>query len=75
MEIGERILAIRKEKGLSQVELAKMLLVSRQTISQWETGQTVPSLDNIYRLRDILGISFDDLMTAEGKEPSIPALL
>ena len=68
MEIGERILAIRKEKGLSQVELAKMLLVSRQTISQWETGQTVPSLDNIYRLRDILGISFDDLMTAEGKE-------
>ncbi|MBQ3528058.1 MAG: helix-turn-helix domain-containing protein [Clostridia bacterium] len=68
MEIGERILAIRKEKGLSQVELAKMLLVSRQTISQWETGQTVPSLDNIYRLRDILGISFDDLMTAEGKD-------
>ena len=68
MEIGERILAIRKEKGLSQVELAKLLLVSRQTISQWETGQTVPSVDNIYRLRDILGISFDDLMTAEVRE-------
>ncbi len=65
MEISERIQALRKEKGLSQEELAKKLLVSRQTVSQWETGQTVPSLDNIYRLKDIFEISFEKLMTAD----------
>lgn len=62
MEIGERIQKIRKEQEMSQEELAKKLLISRQTISQWETGQTVPSLDNIYRLKEIFNISFDDLM-------------
>lgn len=63
MTIGTRIQKLRKEKGLSQEDLAKMLLVSRQTISQWETDQTVPSIDNIYLLREVFDISFDELLS------------
>lgn len=47
MTIGSRIQALRKERGMSQEELANKLSVSRQTVSQWETGQTAPSIDNI----------------------------
>ena len=54
MTIGSRIQAMRKERGMSQEELANKLSVSRQTVSQWETGQTAPSIDNIYTLKDIL---------------------
>lgn len=61
MTIGERIHTLRKAKGLSQEEIAKKILVSRQTVSQWETDQTAPSIDNIYRLREVFGISFDEL--------------
>lgn len=49
MTIGSRIQALRKERGMSQEELANKLSVSRQTVSQWETGQTAPSIDNIYQ--------------------------
>ena len=54
MTIGSRIQALRKERGMSQEELANKLSVSRQTVSQWETGQTAPSIDNIYTLKDIV---------------------
>lgn len=54
MTIGSRIQALRKERGMSQEELANKLSVSRQTVSQWETGQTAPSIDNIYTLKRYL---------------------
>lgn len=38
MELGEKLTALRKEKGLSQKELAEMMLVSRQAVSKWERG-------------------------------------
>jgi len=66
--IGERIQMLRKNNGLSQEDLAKKLLVSRQTVSQWETDQTIPSVDNIYRLKEILNVSFDELMSDEKAE-------
>ena len=68
MTIGERIQMLRKNNGLSQEDLAKKLLVSRQTVSQWETDQTIPSVDNIYRLKEILNVSFDELMSDEKAE-------
>ena len=68
MTIGERIQILRKNNGLSQEDLAKKLLVSRQTVSQWETDQTIPSVDNIYRLKEILNVSFDELMSDEKTE-------
>lgn len=68
MTIGSRIQALRKERGMSQEELANKLSVSRQTVSQWETGQTAPSIDNIYTLKDIFGVSFDALMSEQQTE-------
>lgn len=65
MTIGERIQMHRKNKGLSQEDLAQKLYVSRQTVSQWETDQTVPSVDNIYRLKEVLDVSFDEILSDE----------
>lgn len=61
MAIGERILYLRKNAGLSQEELGNKLLVSRQTVSQWETGKIIPSVDNIYRLKEVFNVSFDEI--------------
>lgn len=68
MTIGERIQMIRKNNGLSQEDLAKKILVSRQTISQWETDQTIPSIDNIYRLKEVLNVSFDEILSDDENE-------
>ena len=63
MTIGEKIQCYRKQKGLSQEELGTLLTVSRQTVSQWETGQTSPTVDNLVRLKEVLGISVDALLS------------
>lgn len=71
MTIGESILKHRKDMGLSQEELAERLLVSRQTISLWETDQTQPTIENLMRLRDVFGVSIDRVLCAEEKETKI----
>ena len=65
MTLSEKIQHYRKSAGLSQEELAKSLLVSRQTISLWENGQTLPTIDNLIRLREIFGISLDEMLCSE----------
>ncbi len=62
MTIGERIQSHRKRLGMSQDELGQKLHVSRQTISLWEKDQTVPTIDNLIRLKDIFGISVDEIL-------------
>ncbi len=62
MNQQNRIQYYRKRAGLSQEELGERLYVSRQTVSQWETGQTVPSVDNLTRLRELFGVSVDELL-------------
>ena len=47
MNIGEKLYELRKEKNLSQEEVAEKLNVSRQTVSKWETNQTTPDFDKI----------------------------
>ena len=69
MTIGEKIQHYRKQNKMSQEELAKRLLVSRQTVSQWENGLTSPSVDNLSRLRDIFGVSFDAILDQEWLSP------
>ena len=66
MKVNEKIPYYRKRAGLSQEELGKRLLVSRQTVSLWETGQTLPTLDNLTRLREIFGVSIDELLEEDG---------
>ncbi len=69
MTSGEKINYYRKQLGLSQEELGQKLLVSRQTISLWEKDQTVPTIDNLIRLKEIFGVSVDEILgCAEEKE-------
>lgn len=65
MTIGERLLKLRKEKNISQEELANILDVSRQTISKWETDQTTPDFDKIVPLCEYFGITSDELLSGK----------
>ena len=68
MTISEKIQHYRKSAGLSQEDLARSLLVSRQTISLWENGQTLPTIDNLIRLREIFNVSLDDMLCEENEK-------
>ena len=71
MTLPETILELRTAKGLSQGELAEQLEVSRQSVSKWETGQSVPDLDKIIKLAGLFGVTVDELVRREAKpEPS-----
>lgn len=67
MNIGERLLRLRKQKGLSQEEIANIIGVSRQTISKWETGESNPDFDKIIPLCDLYNITTDELIRGESK--------
>ena len=63
--LGEKIHQLRKEKGMSQEQLAVHLTVSRQAVSKWELGESVPDVDNIISLSKIFGVSTDYLLIDE----------
>lgn len=65
MTLGERILAARKEKNLSQEQLGEALGVSRQAISKWESNKANPDITYIIQLAKILGTSTDYLLTGK----------
>lgn len=67
MNIGEKLFELRKEKKLSQEEVADKLNVTRQTVSKWETNQSTPDFDKIVPLCELFGISTEELLT--GKKP------
>ena len=71
MTLAEKLLVLRTEKGLSQEELAEQMGVSRQSVSKWETGQSVPDLDKIIKLADLFGVTVDELVR-EGERPQPP---
>ena len=62
MTLGERIAALRSKHHMSQGDLAERLNVSRQSISKWETGSSVPDLDKLIALSDLFQISLDELI-------------
>ena len=62
MTLGERLLQLRKDNGLSQESLAKMLYVTRQSISLWENDKAMPSIDLLMRLGSIFSVSVDELL-------------
>ena len=69
MTLGEKIQKLRKQRGLSQEALAEKVTVTRQTISKWELGQSLPDLDFIAQLSDIFNVSSDYLIKDEMTEP------
>lgn len=62
MSLAEKLVSLRKQKGLTQMDLAEQLNVSRQAISRWEVGVAVSSIDNLRILSDIYEISVDYLL-------------
>lgn len=60
--MGEKLVVLRKEKGLTQLKLAEMMNVSRQAVSRWESGDAVPSTDNLKYLGDLYGVPLEYLL-------------
>ena len=65
MILAEKITRLRKKNGWSQEELAEKMQVSRQAVSKWEGAQTVPDLEKILMLSDLLGVTTDYLLKDE----------
>ena len=65
MDIGSIIRKARQEKGLTQESAAEALGVSRQTISNWETGRTYPDILSVIRMSDVYAVSLDRLLKEE----------
>lgn len=68
MKFGENILRLRKKRGLSQEMLAEKLNVTRQTISNWELGETTPNLEQLKLLSKIFSTSIDEMLDNDVKE-------
>lgn len=65
--VGERIRARREAAGLSQGDLAKQVFVARQTVSNWETGKTLPDVQSLLLLARLFGTSVDELLGEEAQ--------
>lgn len=68
MILANKIINLRKKCAWSQEELAEKMNVSRQSISKWESGQSVPDLDKILKLCQLFGVSTDYLLKEEMEE-------
>ena len=74
MILAEKIALLRKQCGWSQEGLAEQLGVSRQSVSKWELGSSIPDLDKIIRMSELFGVTTDYLLkeqacTDEGRRP------
>ena len=69
MSLGEKLLKLRKKKGLSQEEVADILHVTRQTISKWETDQSMPDFDKVVPICNLYEISTEELFHDEVSTP------
>lgn len=72
MTFSEKLVGLRRKAGLSQEELASRLEVSRQAVSKWESGQTLPDLERAAALSRLFGVSLDYLLKEELESPEAP---
>ena len=73
MELNEKLTALRKSKQLSQIQVAEALTVSRQAISNWETGAVLPSTDNLIALSRLYQVPLDHLLNGDTDLTPAPA--
>ena len=71
MSIGERIIELRAQQNISQVQLAKMLDVSRQAVSKWENDQTAPDTIKLIQLADVLDTDVEYLAIGRIRPPLV----
>lgn len=69
MNLGERIISLRKERSISQTDLARRLNVSRQAVSKWEQGTSSPDTAKLIQLAEILETEVEYLATGIRPEP------
>ena len=69
--LGARIAEKRKSLGMTQIEFAEKMHVTRQTVSRWESGTAMPDIDKIGEIADILEVSCDYLLKDEAAENSV----
>ena len=67
MEIEKKLKITREAKGLTQEQVAMEVMVSRQTISNWENGRTLPDIISIIKLSELYNISIDELLKHDRK--------
>lgn len=72
MILAEKIITLRKRMNWSQEELAEKLDISRQSVSKWEVGATIPDLDKILKMSELFGVSTDYLLKDEMEGTEIP---
>ncbi|QIB68889.1 helix-turn-helix transcriptional regulator [Aminipila butyrica] len=65
MEFNEKLQQLRKEKSMTQEQLAEELFVSRTAISKWENGKGYPNIDSLKSISALFSISIDDLLSGE----------
>lgn len=71
MELGKNLFYYRKQKGMSQEQLADAVNVSFQTVSAWERNEYAPQVDKLIKIADVLDVSLDDLCSNHSEE-SVP---
>ena len=65
MEFNEKLQELRKNKGLTQEELAEALYVSRTAISKWESGRGYPNIDSLKEISKFFSVTIDELLSGE----------
>lgn len=73
MDFNNRLYQLRKQKGLSQEELANRLNVSRQTVSKWEVGDSTPDMEKLIAMSDLFDVSLDKLVMGKEDEEKPPS--
>lgn len=71
-KFGQFVSVLRKEKGITQKELARKLYISDKAVSKWETGQSIPAVDLLIPLAEILGVTVTELLECERLESPQP---
>lgn len=69
MGLGEKLSLLRKQRGMTQMELAEALDISRQAVSRWEQGVSEPSTANLIRLGQLFGVPVDALVNGDAQSP------
>lgn len=72
MALSEKLYTLRKKSGLSQEQLAEQLGVSRQAISKWESGQSVPESDKLIVISSYFKVTLDYLLKEDDEQQDIP---
>lgn len=70
MKLEEKLAALRREQGLTQLELAEAVHVSRQAVSRWEVGTSMPTMENLASLSRLYGVPVDYLLN-DREEPGV----